>query len=158
MELQPLTQFVCDACGEIIENPAQGWLEWQVSSVSGERKLEGFRIIHYAPFSPRRARKGGRCNYPSDGTVQDTHLEQCLGVDGLARLLAMLERFPQSSLEIVEIIRRLHVPFYEEARRHWEAAESDGLFDGANEYYPYMQEVLTTVIERYRTPDTETAN
>lgn len=28
MELQPLKQWICDTCGEIIEAPHDGWLEW----------------------------------------------------------------------------------------------------------------------------------
>jgi hypothetical protein len=32
--------------------------------------------------------------------------------------------------ELVEIIRRLHVPYYEEARQHLRKAIADGLIDG----------------------------
>ena len=47
-------------------------------------------------------------------------------------------------------MRRLTIPYYEEARLYWSRAEADGFFDGANEVWLYMPHNLEALIERYR--------
>ncbi len=65
-------------------------------------------------------------------------------------LLSYLEHKKLKNMnEFVEIIRRLHTPHYEEARRHFHAAEGDGLFEGENEITRYLQNTLKTVIKDY---------
>lgn len=34
----------CDVCGNIIEKPEQGWVEWIDRIVSGERRAKGLRL------------------------------------------------------------------------------------------------------------------
>jgi hypothetical protein len=148
MKLEPLQQFTCDECGELIKSPKDGWLEWLISTSSDGRKLHGFRIVHHAPASPRK-QHNGHCQYPSHFLIGDMHLEHFLGPDGLANLLSMFERPFEDQQEFVEIIRRLHIPYYEEARLYWQIAKDDGFFDEANEYWPYLQDNLKTVIEKY---------
>jgi hypothetical protein len=54
--------------------------------------------------------------------VGDDSLPEFQGPDGLMRLLEMIarERFPTS--ELLEIIKRIHIPGYEHARRHFDRA------------------------------------
>jgi hypothetical protein len=80
----------------------------------------------------------------------DTNLQGVLGSDGLARLLSMIEtrRF-EDMKGFVEILRRLHIPSYEEARQYWDEAEAGGFFGGANEYWPFLQSTLLDIIDRY---------
>jgi len=55
-------------------------------------------------------------------------------VNGLAKLLAMLQyKKLENPDELAEIIRRIHVPYYEEARLYWDTAKADGYFIDANE-------------------------
>ena len=57
IRLKPLQQWLCDECGEVIEEPAHGYLEWLQDD---SHKAYGFRIVHHAPRSPRRP-SGGDC-------------------------------------------------------------------------------------------------
>jgi hypothetical protein len=47
--------------------------------------------------------------------------------------------------ELAEIIRRLHVPYYEEARTYWDRAVSEGMVDNED----YRQADLQAVIKEY---------
>lgn len=46
-------------------------------------------------------------------------------------------------------MRRLHFPYYDEARRHWEETEEDGLFDAINEIGFYDPEMLERIVREY---------
>jgi hypothetical protein len=156
MELEPLQQWICDTCGEIIAAPGDGYLEWVTDD---ELHARDFRIVHHKPKSPRRGPEG--CyRHGKDPGRQDMHLDEFVGADGLAHLLTLLDlgqvdpddSGPQvkSTRELAEVIRRLHVPRYEEARLYWSEATQDGYFAGANEVWPYLQDTLNGIIERYR--------
>lgn len=51
--------------------------------------------------------------------------------------------------EWTELVRRLSIPHYEEARLYWSRARSDGYFDGANEIIIYSEGFLKGMIEKY---------
>jgi hypothetical protein len=89
------------------------------------------------------------CHYREDQLVGDMPLEHYLGSDGLVKLLVMFEQPLEDEQELIDVIRRLHVPHYEEARLYWSRARADGFFQGTNEYYPYLQETLARVTEKY---------
>jgi hypothetical protein len=147
MKLLPLHQFKCDACGQIIERPDAGWVEWLAGPTRGT-KAHGFRIVH----------NSNRCQYPSRGQVHDIHLVHLLGPDGLAALLVLLapdgqmgnrEEGVASLYEWGELVRRLHVPHYEEARQYWADAEADGFFSGPAKHAPYSQVTLLSILSQY---------
>lgn len=48
-----------------------------------------------------------------------------------------------------ELVRRLTIPHYEQARLYWSRAQEDGYFDGANEILIYTQGFLKKLIEKY---------
>jgi len=48
-----------------------------------------------------------------------------------------------------ELFRRLHLPFYEEARKYWADAEESGFFSDANEIFIYLPSTLKKMIERF---------
>ncbi len=77
MGLEPLRQFVCDKCGEVIETVEDGWLEWFDNY---ETPAQGFRIVH----------SGGPCYYPDSADVSDNHLVYFTGPDGQRTSLACL--------------------------------------------------------------------
>jgi hypothetical protein len=145
MPLEPLKQWICDRCGDLIERAEEGWLEWYRDE---ERKhVTGFRIVHHLP----------QCQYNEDTrewnhrTLLDNHLQYFTGYDGFAQLLAMFdyEKFVDPS-ELTEIIRRIHLPNFEEARQYWSQAKEDGLIHGDRHTdRDYFQHILITVIERY---------
>jgi hypothetical protein len=146
MKLDALQQWVCDTCGETIEEPEHGWIEWLTDE---DMVAYGFRIVHHAPHSPRRS-AGGRCQYGRGMMVADEALPSFIGADGLANFLSLLETNPlKDQQEFISLVRRLHIPHYEEARLYWSSAKDDGFFDGANELWPYLQETLLSIIDRY---------
>ena len=49
----------------------------------------------------------------------------------------------------VEIFRRLHIPYYEEARGYIDRARSDGDLDGINELALYQEDTLKRLVEKY---------
>lgn len=59
MDMKPLEQFLCDECGQPIEKPEQGWLEWLVI----DEQKQGFRIVHHKSYSPRSS----GCYYEEKG-------------------------------------------------------------------------------------------
>lgn len=155
MKLLPLSQWKCDACGQIIDRPESGWVEWLAGPTHGT-KAHAFRIVH----------NSSRCQYPSTGRVNDIHLVHLLGPDGLATLLTLLAPGGQTgnrelgvaSLdEWGELVRRLHIPHYEEARQYWADAEADDVFTRSAKYAPYSQATLLGILSRYghRTGDND---
>ncbi len=147
MKLLPLQQFKCDVCGQIIARPEVGWVEWLAGPTHGT-KAHGFRIVH----------NSNRCQYPSSGRVHDIHLTHLLGPDGLATLLALVspggrsgnrEDGVESLEEWGELVRRLQIPYYEEARQYWSDAEADGYFTGKGKHAPYRQVTLRDILTQY---------
>lgn len=45
--------------------------------------------------------------------------------------------------------RRLHLPYYEEARRYFDEAQADGTLDGVNEIELYRERTLHDLVSTY---------
>jgi len=149
-------RWYCDECGEPITRAKDGWLEWRKVGPNGERS-EGFRIVHHFSASPRASgvRQGG-CYYSeppagSDVLISNMHLEHFTDpLDGLARLTTSLQPSGARTADtagVLEVIRRLHVPLWEEARRLWPLVAED--WDGWNGHagpMPFDQELLTCIL------------
>jgi len=145
MKLIPLKQWICDSCGGVIEKPRDGWLEWYTEK---DKSLDtGFRIVHHRES----------CMY-NDTTLEqqnrsplDLGLPHALGSHGLGYLLFKLELSEKGVYkladikELIEIIRRLHLPYYEEARLYWKNALRDGFHDGCS----FDENILLAIIQNY---------
>jgi hypothetical protein len=152
--LKPLKQFVCDQCGQIIESPEKGWVEWR----QNERKAYGFRIVHHATSSPLRE-EGKNCyDYTGHHGRMDLPLDSF--INHIPQLLVFLDVGPyhepeyrgikvKDMREFLEFVRRLTVPYYEEARLYWEKAICDDFFYDFNPVYIYTSSSLKEVIEKY---------
>jgi hypothetical protein len=147
MKLLPLRQWKCDACGLVIDGPEAGWVEWLAVPTRGT-KAHRFRIVH----------NSNRCQYPSAGRVRDIHLAHLVGPDGLGLLLALLAPDRQAGSredgvasldEWCELVRRLHLPHYEEARQYRQDAEADGFYERPEGQPPYGQAALLNLLARY---------
>jgi hypothetical protein len=125
MKLKPLEQFICDECGELINKIEDGWFEWIDNAGN---PIHGFRIVHANGRSPR-FKNGGNCYYPESFNISDLHLDSLTRIDGPALLLSFFDRKLDDPKELAEIIRRLHIPHYEEARRYLKRALNEGLID-----------------------------
>ena len=83
-----------------------------------------------------------------------------MGVDGLAKLTSMLSfgefqneeyddgREIKSNRKFIDFFRRVQIPHYEEARRKFSSHEVQQDMSGSNEYAPYTQECLKSIIEQ----------
>jgi len=145
MKFEPLQQFICDSCGEIIKSVDEGWLEW-LKSANGEKYA--FRIVHHRLYSPDKDSHNA-CYYLEEQKASHMHLNYYAGPDGLVELLTFMERPLIDKNELVEIIYRLHIPHYEEARMYWDKALNDNFFAGASPSLPYKQDNLLELIETY---------
>lgn len=136
----PLTKWYCDVCGEPIEDVKNGYVIWH--PVDGH----GFKIIHQK-----------RCDQADHNSSKA--LNEFLGLEGLTYLLAKLsigpiaqnsEPSPVSKLpnldEYVDFMRRVQVPFYEEARRLFGTERVQADFYDANEHMPYFPDRLKRMI------------
>ena len=54
MKLEPLEQWICDRCGQVIESPEQGMVEWlqEKDETVPYYRAYGFHIIHHDVYSP----------------------------------------------------------------------------------------------------------
>lgn len=164
-KLQPLKQWYCDTCGQIIKQPEQGYLEWRDKKVVAggtSRYLKyGFRIVHQSLYSPCRETRGREgCYYSNAERGGDEDLPSFLGTVGLIEAANMIDlgsawdatyRGPEVEdlREWAVIFRRLHLPYYEEARFHLEEAKSSTYFGDFNELAFYLPETLKEIIKYF---------
>src|SRR5882672_3539345 len=104
MKLKPLSQWICDTCGDVIQEPRHGWFEWQWDA---QWRSYGFRICHHNPntpgYDPMNRRLCALYNGP------DLPLEDVSGANGLPFILSMLDlgefRDPERStlMKVVDI-------------------------------------------------------
>jgi hypothetical protein len=148
----------CDKCQQPIPCAKHGILEWTYDHE--RRLLKGFKIVHHAAYSPvKSAFRPNPCSfYDGRAALGDVSLQDLVGAAGLAYLLSWVDQGPfvdqvnrgpevASLLEWTEIVRRLQLPFYEEARHYLdEANEEGGLadLDAARIYSPeFLAEVMS---------------
>lgn len=146
-EMQPPAQdaWVCDICGDQITTPGTALVIWRESK---DRPMYDFEIIHKNVDNwrcwDRAEAKGYRASY---------ELGWCLGVDGLTVLLSWLSRgpvdgggHPDVAIEdldgYVDLVRRLQIPHYEQARRRFRDQDVYEKLVGVNREYPYTQDNL----------------
>ena len=136
------TNWYCDVCGDQIATAEDGYVIWKVD----EQHLDhGFLVVH-----------NGKCDngqYPSS-----IALPELVGPDGLSHLMAFLSHGPLRANpdhptkprvanidQFVDLVRRLHVPHYEEARGHFDNNGVRDAMSDANEYYPYIGKVMQKI-------------
>jgi hypothetical protein len=155
-KLEPLQQFICDTCHEIIQSPKEGWLEWIHDGKP--RQAHSFRICHHKTASLLEGSEGCYRHGGKSGR-SDSHLDYVLD-NRMAQVLSFVDPGPYhepsfsgpgvSDLrEWVELVRRLSIPFYEEARLYFSEAEAEGDFQDANEILIYSEVFLRQLIKNY---------
>jgi len=168
MKLKPLKQWFCDACDEVIEKPEDGWVYW--SKDRDERgavfgKVHSFHVVHKFRASPKRAglepRESPHVSCYPPNIDQDTDLVLMLGPSGIIRLLSHMDvgmHFDAAGDEILrvkdvrnwtETFRRLHLPYYEQARRHFKQAREEGRLEGEHETSLYNERTLRALVDEY---------
>jgi hypothetical protein len=141
----------CDTCGEPIEGVQQGWVEWLYATDQAEEgapPARGLRLVHARPDSPRESSDTG-CQYDgiaeyrrSGYALSDLALDRLTGPDGLMRLLYFAEASEIPTAEAVELIKRLHIPGYEQARPYLEEGISVGAVHPSIHPGVYSQEQI----------------
>lgn len=144
--LKPLEQWICDHCDDVIERPSDGYVIWNRSSERGDHS---FKVIHHV-----------KCDHHDHSS--SLPLRECVGAGGLSKLLSFWSAGPimrhlgqsqsdsiEDDDEFVDLVRRLHVPYYEEARQHFTDEQLLSDLSDANKYYPYRPDVLQRVAEDY---------
>jgi len=163
-KLVPLTQFYCDECGGIIENPQDGAVEWEdvPSKNSNTYKyfVRGFRIVHKTFKSPFKENRENGCFKYNGKFRKWGELTSFLEYKN-QQLFHFLDlgfmHDPDDEIgcqvtnmkEFVDFAKRLTIPYYEEARRYFQTVLEDGYFGDQNEIGLFLEETLESIIERY---------
>lgn len=167
--LEPLKQFYCDECGEIIESPKDGFVEWlQIyDEETGKITVSGFRIIHRSVKSPFiSTSKEGCYKYGDNDYRMDNELTHTLKLshqliysyldlgfvhDAEGKIGSRVVDYKS----FVDFAKRLTIPYYEEARKYFTNALQDGQFSDSNEIGLFSEETLKSIIETYSTSEIE---
>lgn len=147
--MKPLDEWVCDSCSQPITDPSMALVVWR-SDAPGRKEWD-FKIVHKGECDPGAA----------NGYQSNLELDSFLGPNGLAMLLSWLaggpvhgpyengSRVASSALyEFVDLVRRVQTPGYEQARARFQDEDVQHWLDDANEYLPYLPEVLEQIINR----------
>lgn len=151
MKLLPLKQWICDVCGEIIESPKDGYVQFNRNK---DGQYDDFIIVHHKTKSPRKHSANGCYKYSCD-----TDLTDFIGERGIIEALSLMDPgkyhmptfkpFVSDIRKWLDFIRRLQIPHYEEARLYWDKAKCDGFIADANEIMIYTPRFLKSMIEKY---------
>lgn len=124
-----MEKLTCDSCGQEIKNVQDGWVEW-ISFAERDKTGQGLRLVH------KNSRNNSLCQYDQraeydkhGGILSDNALEQFIGPDGLMRLLVMISENELSKAEVLEMIKRLHIPGYDQAKNYFDEAICNGYFE-----------------------------
>ena len=119
--------WICDKGGKKIESVKDGWVEWLIPTKNNipETHNKGMRIVHAT-----------NCLYTDwecdkeNAIPGDDSLENFYGPDGLMNLLQFVsDDMFENKEEVLEIIKRIHIPGYEYARNFIDAAISEGVYE-----------------------------
>lgn len=152
--LKPLEQFYCDTCDELIEKPEHGWFEW-----IKERDDEGnlinynFRICHHKRDCQELIKHPHVADIPLSDFIKERGIIRLLNFIDMGKTIINDSNYEGPMIknyrEFVEVFRRLTLPYYEEARRYWDIADSNGDHYGVNEVALYVPDRLKKIIEEY---------
>lgn len=138
--------WICDSCGNVIEKAEDGRVEW--ITIGTEKTGRDLRLVHRFGAGPKK--KGCLHNEQAEfakdeGTVADNELTDFLGPDGLMRLLVFIAESELPTNDVLQMIKRLHIPGYEQAFRHFAEAIHEGVFEPnmPKDYY-WQSDIIAT--------------
>lgn len=136
--------WICDTCSEPIKRARDGWVQWKnrprelgkMSNVGPKPRPRAYdlQLVHHVPASPLPTKRGELygCQFEDHNPaymISDLPLTSFLGANGMMRLLSYLSSGKIVRKEVMEMFKRLHIPGYEHARMHFDAAIADGVFE-----------------------------
>ncbi len=133
--MKATTEWLCDRCFRPIQWVEDGWVQWLSTGSSPNIQAKNLQLVHHKSASPLTNSDDG-CYFDRRGTSQskgylaeDLPLRNFVGPNGLMMLLRLLEEGELPKEEVLEMIKRLHIPGYEGARHHFEEAIAAGDFE-----------------------------
>jgi hypothetical protein len=148
--------WTCDACGKEIETIKAGWIEWIDFERKGDGPYgEGLRLVHHLPASPRKDKRPTGCQYnerelPEGKGLSDLPLQELVGPDGLMYFLMMIHDREVPTREVLEMVKRLHIPGYEQARHWLKKAVNEGAYEPSRDVNFPLQSEINAVLEYSR--------
>ena len=155
---KPFTKYVCDVCGKTID-AKDAVLQWVQRPCKDEPhspfrdELDSMRICCNREACDSFLEYKAICEKLH---FQWVHLDWFLGSDNIDEILTFpMERIIPDSLkeQYLEILRRLTIPYYEEARCYFNSAYQDGVIediDGYNKgHISWKPSRLKRIIEEY---------
>ena len=141
----------CDSCGDIISSVEAGWLEWLASEdKQGNDVLRGLRLVHRGHqknVGKHNCRYDPREEFRSSKTiVEGLPLERVVGADGLMVLLSLLAEGELPQREILELVKRVHIPGYELVRNLSPRARNLKLVSPVLRHGYYLQSEIWQVL------------
>ncbi|MGN7309904.1 hypothetical protein ACTHQ4_02290 [Alkalicoccobacillus gibsonii] len=122
-KLKVKEEWFCDFCGELITSAEDGMLEWDSIMMEDDKVTKNFRIVHHRAVKNCRPAN-------ADDHIADGHLDSFTGPNGLVRLLNIDSIYEvENPQELKEVIKRIHVDYYEEGRKYLKFAIEDGHSD-----------------------------
>ncbi|MCK5212865.1 MAG: hypothetical protein KAQ74_02990 [Dehalococcoidia bacterium] len=129
--LEPLLQWCCDSCGGIINGAHDAYMEWAIDQRT--QKVSGPRIVHKS----RECTYGDKDLATAWRTPAHIALETIVGIERLPALIELLNDMiasgwvdTEDGQSFVEVVRRVQLPYYEEARLFWNVALQASVHDG----------------------------
>lgn len=137
-------KWICDNCGKLIENMNDGCLEWMTVREGETYKIKKPKIVHRVKclYNQERLLK----DY--NAILADVSIKSVLGNDGLMELLSILSDADKEDQEdFIRIIKRLHIPNYEETFRYFKSALNNFVFEPNTKPDYYTQQDMKAIIE-----------
>ena len=113
----------CADCGALITSIEAERVEWLTGEDGrGTTNVKGLRLVHNCcRYDDRREFRKGR------SLVEGLPLERFVGPDGLMLLLSLVAQPEMPRADLLELVKRIHIPGYEQTRELF----SDAMHGGA---------------------------
>lgn len=149
--LKPLKQWYCDVCGKVIKKPDDGYVIW---SENDDWEITDIKIIHQGregrgrPFGCDRGDPKYSCSLPLDAFLGDIGKAELLAmVDPGSRFCGEYKSHIADKRMFIEFVKRVQLPYYEEARLCMGSEAGSRVLDGANEVYAILPRTLKAIID-----------
>lgn len=140
--------WICDSCGEKINKLEDGYLQWLNVKRDDVTIRNNMKIVHHNTV----CQFNEKVEYSTKkATVGDMSLDHFAGPDGLTRLLEMIsDDMFEDKEEVLEIIKRIHIPGYEKSRPYFERAVREGVFEPNTKLKYFVQRDLESIKNHYK--------
>lgn len=145
--------WICDNCGQVIHKLGDGRIEW----ITFDRPRDGLqgrgiRLVHKQPAGPLtdcggRSSADRRAALGNDGSLDGLSLQEFTPPNGLMTLIGIIIDRESPVDEVLEIMKRLYVPGYEEARPYFAEALKEEVTYASMPPGCYRQTQIQEVIE-----------